>query len=165
MSNNSTNNPQEVSKEKINHIMKLYSNGNYTDAISLIKLLNESYPNVPLLFNILGVCYKSLEKFEDSIQAFENAVTIKPDYAEAYNNLGITLIQFNELNDAVNNLSKAIAIMPNFTRAHYNLGIALKKLGRLDESINSYKKVIELNTFTCELINIWSHYIRIFINA
>ena len=27
------------------------------------------------------------------------------------------------------------------------------------------KKVIELNTFTCELINIWSHYIRIFINA
>ena len=87
----SENDQKILSKQKIDSVIALYSSGKINEAIDAIKVLNEKFPNVPLLFNILGVCYKALGQLEASIQMFETAVTIKPDYVEAHKNLGITL--------------------------------------------------------------------------
>ena len=60
------NNQSLLSKEQIESVISLYSSGNINQAIKRIKSLNEEYPNVPLLFNILGACYKSLGDIEIS---------------------------------------------------------------------------------------------------
>ena len=72
-----------LSKEQLNNVIDLYSSGKIKEAINEIKSLNERFPNVPLLFNILGACYKSLGQLDAAIQMFQTAVEIKPDYAEA----------------------------------------------------------------------------------
>ena len=64
--------------------MALYSNGQYEEAIVQIKSLNELFPNVPLLFNLIGACYKELGQLEGSVQMFKNAININDDYAEAH---------------------------------------------------------------------------------
>tara|TARA_B100000795_G_C22791746_1_gene437292 strand:- start:1185 stop:1394 length:210 start_codon:yes stop_codon:yes gene_type:complete len=51
-------------KTEVDLVITLYTNGKIDEAIDAIKLLNEEYPNVPLLFNILGACYKSLDQLE-----------------------------------------------------------------------------------------------------
>ena len=86
-----SNTQSTLSKEQIDSVIALYSNGQYQKAIDSIKLLNESHPNVPLLFNLIGACYKSLGQLKAAAQMFETAVGIKPDYVEAFKNLGITL--------------------------------------------------------------------------
>ena len=55
-----SNHQSALSKEQIDSVIELYSNGQYQEAIDQIKFLNTSYPNVPLLFNLVGACYKAL---------------------------------------------------------------------------------------------------------
>ena len=50
-------------KEQVDSVIELYSSGKINEAIETIKVLNEDYPNIPLLFNLLGACYNTLEQF------------------------------------------------------------------------------------------------------
>ena len=109
-----SNQQSELSKEQIDSVITLYTAGQYQEAINQIKILNQSYPNTPFLFNLIGACYKSLGQLEGSAKMFETAVNLKPDYAEAHKNLGITLKDLGQLDAAVGSLSKAIAIDPSY---------------------------------------------------
>ena len=126
-----SNQQSGLTKEQIDSVIALYSAGQYQEAINQIKILNQSYPNTPFLFNLIGACYKSLGQLEGSAKMFETAVDLKPDYAEAHKNLGITVKDLGQLDAAVESLSKAITIDPNYVDAHYNLAITLKDLNQL----------------------------------
>ena len=140
-----SNQQSELSKEQIDSVIELYSAGQYQEAVNQIKILNQSYPNTPFLFNLIGACYKSLSQLEGSVQMFKTAVNLKSDYAEAHKNLGITLKDLGQLDAAAESLNKAIAIDPNYLDAHYNLAITLKDLNQFDAAVRSYHKVIEIN--------------------
>ena len=100
-----SNHSPTLSKEQIDSVIALYSNGQYQEAIEAIKLLNKSYPNVPLLFNLIGACFKAQGQIQGAIKMFETAVNIKLDYAEAHKNLGLCLSELGQLTDAVKCLS------------------------------------------------------------
>jgi len=140
-----SNNQLTLSKEQIDSVIALYSKGQYQEAIDQIIVLDEVYPNVPLLFNLIGACYKELGQLELSIKMFETAVSIKPNYAEAHKNLGITLRDLGQLDVAVESLKRAIEVEPNYVDAHYNLAITFKELNQLENALQSYKKTIIIN--------------------
>ena len=73
-----------LTTEQINKVVNLYNNGQFQEAIVTLKSLNNDYPNVPLIFNLLGACYKSINQIDNALEMFETASRIKPDYAEAY---------------------------------------------------------------------------------
>ena len=136
------NNQPILSKIQIDSVIQLYSSGKIEEAIEAIELLNKDHPNVPLLFNIQGACYKSLGKLEAAVKMFEAAVGIKPDYSEAYFNLGVVQTGLNHYESAIDSYKKAIGIVKNYPNAYNNLGNALKELGRFDEAIESYEWAI-----------------------
>ena len=78
------------------------------DSVEKIKELNATYPNVPLLFNLIGACYKELGQLEGASKMFESAVNIKPDYAEAHFNLGVVLKASGKIKEAIECYKKAI---------------------------------------------------------
>ena len=47
-----SNQPPTISKQQLDVVIALYSKGQYKEAIYQIKTLNETYPNVPFLFNL-----------------------------------------------------------------------------------------------------------------
>ena len=136
------NSSNQLSKEQIESVMLLYSSGKIHEAISRIKSLNESYPNVPLLFNILGACYKSIGEIDGAIQMFDTATKIKPNYAEAYFNIGVIYYEISQLNQAVNFYLKAIEANPGYSDVHNNLGIAYLDLRQLDKAIKHLELAI-----------------------
>ena len=140
-----SNQQSALSKEQIDSVVALYSNGQYQEAINQIKVLNESHPNTPFLFNLIGACYKAIGQLKGAAKMFETAVSIKPEYAEAHKNLGITLRDLGQMDEALKSLNMAISAEPNYVDAHYNLAETLKEMGRLDDAVQSYKATIVAN--------------------
>ena len=139
MKNKKLNNQISLPKNQIDAAISLYSNGQIQEAIAKIQALNHQYPNVPLLFNILGACYKSLGQLENASKMFKNAFTLQPNYAEAYFNHGIVSREMGELLLASESYKNAILLLPNYPNAHNNLGNVFRDLGRLEEAIESYE--------------------------
>ena len=72
------------SQTEINSVIALYSNGQIEEALDAVETLTKSYPNDPLLYNISGICYKTIGQLDEAVKSFEKALTIKPDYAEVH---------------------------------------------------------------------------------
>jgi protein O-GlcNAc transferase len=131
-----------LSDNQIKSVLTLYSNGEIEKAIKKIKALNKDYPNVPLLFNILGACYQSQGDLVGSMQMFKTAISIKSDYTEAYFNLAAVQKRAGQLEDAILSYQKTISLLPNYAEAHNNLGNILKLIGQADLATKCYQSAI-----------------------
>jgi Flp pilus assembly protein TadD len=60
----------------------------------------------------------------DAIGQYQQALQIKPDYAEAHNNLGGALLQTGRVSDAMMQFDQALRIRPDYTDAKNNLARA-----------------------------------------
>ena len=142
-----------IPKKEVEFVYGLYSKGNVEDAIKQIKVLNEKYPNQPLLFNLIGACYKETGQLEGAVKMFRIAVSIEPSYAEAYFNLGAVLSDLDQKEEAVESYKKAITIQPNYYDAHNNLGNALLELGHIDFAIESLEWAVAYKHDFAEAFN------------
>ena len=137
-----SNSSSVLSKEQIDEVVGLYSSGKYQEAINKIQILNEACPNVPLLFNLIGACYKALGQLESSAIMFKKAVSIKTNYAEAHKNLGIVQKNLGMLEDSIQSFKHAVFHKSDYLDAHYHLANSLKDNNQLDDAVSSYEKVI-----------------------
>ena len=58
--------------------------------------------------------------------AYNKAVSIKPNYAEAYYNMGNALKEQDKQEEAVEVYNIALAIKPDLAEAYYNMGNVFK---------------------------------------
>ena len=142
-----------LSREQINSVMTLYSNGDFQKAIMKIKELNMMYPNVPLLFNLIGACYKELGQLEGASKMFESAININPDYSEAHFNLGAMYNALGRKTAAIDCYKRAVELTPNYPDAHNNLGFLLHDLGFFEEATESLEWAIAYNPNFAEAFN------------
>ena len=66
-----SNHQPTLSKEQIDSVIALYSNGQYQEAIDSIKALTKSYPENALLNNIAGACYAGLGQLASAVKSYE----------------------------------------------------------------------------------------------
>ncbi len=69
----------------------------------------------------MGVALTDQGKPEEAIAAYNKALLIEPDYAEAHNNMGNALRDQGKLEEAVDSYEHAIKITSNFAVAESNL--------------------------------------------
>lgn len=67
--------------------------------------------------------------YKKALEAYQTAIMLKPDFAEAYYYLGITYYNLGDLKSAAAALSGATRAKPDFARAYNDLGIICGKLG------------------------------------
>ncbi len=81
---------------------------------------------------------------DEAIRQYQEAVRLKPDYAEAHNNLGVALDTNGQTDEAIRELQEALRLKPDFAEAYYNLGKALGRKGQTDEAIRQFQEFVRL---------------------
>lgn len=127
----------------ISTAMFYYLKYNYEKALPFFMQYLKINPESALAWVGAGDCCSNLGRYEEAIQAYKEAIRLKPDYA-AYNNLANTYYELGRYEEAIRAIQQAIRLEPEHAGGYYNLGNACDELGRYEEAIQAYKKAIRL---------------------
>jgi len=110
---------------------------------------NEPVPAQPdqnaewMRWNNLGIAYLDQLQFSSSVDAFEQVVRLRPDYADAYTNIAIAEIQWEKYGSAAMNVDKALSLSPNNARALYYKAQVDRRAGHLDAEMADLLEVVK----------------------
>jgi tetratricopeptide (TPR) repeat protein len=135
---------QNPPQEQLQLLINLYSQGQLQQALKQAGILVQQFPQSAILFNIQGAVLKGLGQIDASVEAYNKALTIEPNYAEAYNNMGNALQKQSKLEEAMKAYNYAVAIKPDHAEAYNNMSNALQKQGKLEEAIEAYNKALAI---------------------
>ena len=115
----------------------------YAAAVAAYKLLLESGGPSPYVLAMLGYCHSALGEYSSAIEAYDRALTLKPDYAGVHAELGTVLSQCNQFQTARESLERAFRIglkstlkVPHWRR---ELGFVCARLGDWEGAAQNYK--------------------------
>jgi Flp pilus assembly protein TadD len=91
-----------------------------------------------LAHNNMGVTLQNLGDFKGAESHFQEALRIRPRFAEAHANLGIIYGQRKDFDRAVVHLREAIRLLPRYPFAHFNLGQVYLIQKRYGEAADEY---------------------------
>ena len=106
-------------------------------------------PGFMKAYDNLGLCYEALGKYDDAIQAYQDAVRL--DHASRAPspwpalNLGALLVKLSRLEDAEKYLKESLRDDPRFPQAHYQLGALLVRQHQDAEALQELKQAAALN--------------------
>ncbi|MBC8339668.1 MAG: glycosyltransferase family protein [Rhodospirillales bacterium] len=98
-------------------------------------------PNLPDIYNNLGVALRALGKLEASAACYYRTLGLNPDNAGAYTNLGNVLRQMGRLDAAAASHRRAVELDPDSADANYNLALVLRDIGETSEALIYFAKV------------------------
>ena len=100
-------------------------------------------------YDNLGLCYEALGRYDEAIQAYQDAVRLdrasrSPSPWPALN-LGALLVKLSRLEDAEKYLKESLRDDPRFPQAHYQLGALLARQHQDAEALQELKQAAALN--------------------
>jgi tetratricopeptide (TPR) repeat protein len=94
--------------------------------------------------NNLGMALMQKGKMDAAIACFQQALQIRPDYADACNNLGYALLQIGKVDAAIARFRQTLQLRPDFAATHNNLGMALFQKGQADEAAAQFQIALQI---------------------
>jgi len=111
-----------------------------------LKVAPEKDPNIHLFWARMGEAYDLAGRNDEAINAYQQAIVVKPDNPSYYNNLGNILGRTGKIDDARAAYTKAAELdPPNAAMAWRNFGISLYQAQRMVEAVEPLKKATELD--------------------
>ncbi len=139
------------------------------EAIGHLKEAVKIHPGFKNAFLLLGNAHNYLEKYEEAITYYNQALVLDPEYQEAKNNLGITYRdggrfygekQGNTLK-AIEYLTKALAYRPDEYETARLLGVAHGISGNNPKAIEFFSKAVDLKPNDADaLFNLGTAYLH-----
>jgi tetratricopeptide (TPR) repeat protein len=94
--------------------------------------------------NILGVALHAAGQSGAALNSLDNALRLKPDYADACSNRGMMLFDLARYQEAMASLERALALNPLHVQACNNLGNVYLKLKLAGRAAECYRRAIAL---------------------
>jgi tetratricopeptide (TPR) repeat protein len=123
-----------------------------SEAIGHLETAVRIHPNYKNAYLLMGNAYNYLQEYDKSIAAYQNALSIDPDYQDARRNLGITYKdagkyygeQLGQVDKAIGYLNKAYEIMPEEYEVIRLLGVAHGIRGNTPKAIEYFTRATEV---------------------
>jgi len=114
----------------------------YREAIDVFR---EDKSRNPVVFNKIGIAYHQMQQLDNARKFYEQAVRLKPDYAEAINNLGTVYYARKSFSRAIRYYRKALKYSPNSASIYSNLGTAYFARKKYKEAMETYQTALKLD--------------------
>ncbi|MBX3422506.1 MAG: tetratricopeptide repeat protein [Pirellulaceae bacterium] len=96
----------------------------------------------------VGSALNDLERYDEGLEQFEEAIRIRPNFAPAYNNMASGAMSQKKWQVAEGFLRKALAIDRNNSNALANLAFVQIELSKFDEAEKLLKRSVELDPYS-----------------
>jgi cytochrome c-type biogenesis protein CcmH/NrfG len=113
--------------------------------IDLCRDWTKSAPEYAFAWYSLGMAYSGLNRNDDAIDAFRQALRIDPEYAFAWLDLGNAYSGLNRYDDAIEAYLQALRIDPEDAELLSIIGGTYYKLNRNNDAIDAYRQALRIN--------------------
>ena len=117
----------------------------YQGALEALKKLTAASPQTAAAWYYLGYAKHGLHQDDDARHAYEKAVALQPDLAEAQVNLGSLLLAGRDFGGALPHLQTGVKLKPNDARAHLDLAVALEGAGQHEAAAQEFQRASALD--------------------
>jgi tetratricopeptide (TPR) repeat protein len=124
--------------------------GNRWKAAAQFRASTQVDPTLPEPFKSLGDLFLSSPRrlFDQAIEAYQRAISLRPHYADAHVGLGDAKASKGEHEAAIAHYQKALSLDPLNARVQFALGkIYYTEKGIYYEAVTAYKKAIDLDQY------------------
>ncbi|HEY9785575.1 MAG TPA: tetratricopeptide repeat protein [Candidatus Obscuribacterales bacterium] len=128
-----------------NRGVELHKQGFLNQAVQEYKAAIEADDRVAEAYSNLGAIYLAQKGWAKAVEAFNKALTLKPDRPTTWNGLGNALYARGQIAEAKEKWRKALEVDPNFASAYYNMGNALESEKDSKAAIVEFMKAINAN--------------------
>ena len=90
------------------------------------------------------MAHNELGQLEEAVEAFRQAVRLRPDDAEGLSSLGLAYAQLGRLPEALKAFQKTAALRPDDPEARFFLGMAHLMLGNRKAAMKEYERLKRL---------------------
>ena len=118
--------------------------GTYSDSETLYRTTLARNPSCWMAANNLGSLLNGAGRAVEAADLLNQALRLKPDYAEARDNLGVSLMHQGRVTEAIQLYEQALRIQPDVAEIHNNLGNAYARQGRTSEAVGEYERALQL---------------------
>jgi tetratricopeptide (TPR) repeat protein len=94
-------------------------------------------------FNAIALVETSLNRFNEAIKAYKQAIRLAPEQIFAWNNLGNLCIKIDRYDEAIIAYQKAVECNPADPIGWNGLGNVYSKIGYVDDAVAAYRKSIQ----------------------
>ncbi|MFZ2315959.1 MAG: tetratricopeptide repeat protein [Gammaproteobacteria bacterium] len=122
----------------------------FPKAEALLLSLMAEQPSVPPIYNNLGALYLAQDKLADAITAFQQAINLRADYADAYYNLGLAFSKAARRQEAINTYQALLTMQPDHVGALFQLGLVLMQLHQFEQAIQYFLRLEKSHPFHFE---------------
>ena len=114
----------------------------YREAIDVFR---EDKSKNPVISNKMGIAYHQMQQLDNAKKYYEQAVRLKPDYAEAINNLGTVYYAKKSFGKSIRYYQRALKYAPKSASIYSNLGTAYFARKKYKEAMETYQTALKLD--------------------
>jgi tetratricopeptide (TPR) repeat protein len=114
----------------------------YREAIDVFR---EDKSRNPVIFNKIGIAYHQMQQLDNARKYYEQAIRLKPDYAEAINNLGTVYYAAKSFGKSIRYYKRALKYAPQSASIYSNLGTAYFARKKYKEAMETYQIALKLD--------------------
>src|SRR5205085_2133299 len=91
-----------------------------------------------------GLELTKARRYQDAVSAYQQAIILNPDFAEAYHELGFAFFKLGKYEESVASSQQAIKLKPDNSDTYRNLGLAYQALRRWKAAMEAFTKSLKI---------------------
>jgi tetratricopeptide (TPR) repeat protein len=111
--------------------------------VEILQALSAAFPADPYLSSYLGLrYYRNLQRFDDAVVQFREALARDATFVQAYHWLGRIALDRDDLATAKAMFERYVALAPEEPRPHDSLGLLYVREGRLGDAVRAFERAL-----------------------